>query len=350
MPGSTTLRIEQIIPETREAATLVLSVAEGAPLIYQPGQFLTLLFDGQGQQIRRSYSFSSSPAWSEPPAITLKRKTNGEISRYLVEQLREGELLSSLEPSGIFTLSSPTDPPRDIFLFGAGSGISPLFSLLKTALKEEPASRITLVYSNTSEDSVIFLKPLRALESIYDSQFSCIHILSRPHSEMKSIWGHLGNGLVEELVTRHLHFNWDKAMFMLCGPLSYMRMVAITLYYMGFRADQIRRENFVVPPAPLLPAALRQPRTIRLISGPHENLIRVPANESILQAALDQGIDLPYSCKGGVCSTCRCRLLKGKVKMTLNEVLTEKDLEQGWVLTCTGYPEDDEVILEKISG
>ncbi|HVB02705.1 MAG TPA: ferredoxin--NADP reductase [Chitinophagaceae bacterium] len=346
MPGYLDLVIRRIIRETHRASTLILEPSGQQEVNYRSGQFLTLLFSLHGTEIRRSFSLSSSPLWDEPLSITIGRKINGEISRYILDRLRQGDRLRSLQPAGLFTLDSFGNQPRDIFLFGAGSGIVPLYSHLKTLLRTEPQSRIILIYSNSHQRSVIFLNQLRELEKGFGTRFRCLHILSQPPKDMEVIGGHLNNGLVEQLVTGNMHFETQRAVFLVCGPSAYMRMVQLTLRYMGFARDRIRKENFVVEPLPLPPATRALPATVRIISGHEVGMLTVPPHTTILQAALDQGIPIPYSCRGGVCSTCICRLLHGRILMTVNEVLTDKDREQGWILTCTGYPLDNEVVLE----
>ncbi|HUX84111.1 MAG TPA: 2Fe-2S iron-sulfur cluster-binding protein, partial [Chitinophagaceae bacterium] len=200
-----------------------------------------------------------------------------------------------------------------------------------------------LLYSNTRRSSIIFFNELETLQRLHPSRFTCIHILSQAGSGEPVIQGHLNNGLLETLVDSYLQFPRDRAEFLTCGPPAYMRMVMLTLRYLGFNESQIHRENFLVLPPPPPSPGLGESHEMRIRTGGATLRIRVAPFQNILQAALDQGIPIPYSCRGGVCSTCKCRLLQGKIRMTANEVLTDRDLREGWVLTCTGYPLSDAV-------
>ncbi len=343
MAGNLPLRVARIIPETPDALTLILEPLSGIPLRYRAGQFLTLRFPTSHGETRRSFSFSSAPGTGDPPSLTIKRKPNGAISRHILERVREGDILEGMEPSGMFTLELRKDRPRDIFMIGAGIGITPLFSHLKTLLAGEPEARITLLYSNTRRQSIIFSRQLENLGKLHPSRFTCLHILSQSGTADPVIRGHLNNGLLEKLVRSYLQFSGDRAEFLTCGPPAYMRMVLLTLRYLGFNESQIHRENFVVLPPPPPSPELGHSHQIRIRIGDATRVLQVAPFQNILQAALDQGVRIPYSCQGGVCSTCRCRLLKGKINMTANEVLTDRDLREGWILTCTGYPVSDGV-------
>ncbi|GAB3944871.1 ferredoxin--NADP reductase [Spirosoma harenae] len=340
------LRIVQIVSEIADTNSYFLESVDGQPVNYRAGQFLTLILQHNGHEVRRSYSLSS--ASYEPLRLTIKRVQNGEISRFLHDTLRVGDVLTSLQPAGRFTFDD--DQSGDVVLIGAGSGITPLFSLLKEVLHIESNRRITLLYSNTNERSITFNDELIALQQQFASRFELLHLLSNPSDDWNGLRGRLNNVLLERLLPKLIgSSDLNTLSFYICGPSDYMRMAQFTLVFTGFRLDQIRRENFVVEPVFLAPPpTTAQDRTVLLRSRGHEVEIQVPAYKSILQAALDEGITLPYSCRGGRCSTCAARCLSGSVHMTINDVLTERDLSQGWVLTCTGYPESDGVVIEVV--
>jgi len=347
MPDLLQLRIRRIIPQTPEAATFEFETTAGTPLSYRPGQFLTLLVTVNGRELRRSYSFSSTPGIDPFPAVTVKRVANGEVSRHLLTHWREGDVVTALPPAGRFTSDSSPEAPRDVFLVGAGSGVTPLFSLLKALLRDEPNSRITLIYSNRNEHTALFWREINALTETH-ANLTTIHLLSDPTPATRHYLGRLNIGLLEQLVTGHLHFDRDRAEFYVCGPFPYMRMVRMTLVFMKFREEQIHRENFVVEAL----SAARQPpphdpspRRVTLHVGKRTYQLVVPGNRTILQVALEYDVPLPYSCLGGVCSTCSAVCTEGVVRMTLNEVLTARDLAAGWVLTCVGYPDSEAVTL-----
>lgn len=341
------LRVVRIAAETRDATTYFLEPLNGQPVAYRAGQFLTLILQNRsGHELRRSYSLSSTPRESLL-RLTIKRVHNGEMSRYLLDTLRVGDVLTSLHPAGRFTLDE--NQTSDLVFFGAGSGITPLFSLLKHVLLTNSDQRVTLLYSNSDEPSIIFRDELDDLQRQFPARFQLLYLLSNPSGNWSGLRGRLNNVMLERLLPELIGTsNPNRIRFYICGPTDYMRMVQFTLVFSGFRPDQIRRENFVIEPAPQsapLPM-LAQDRTVLLKFRDREIDIQVPAYKSILQAALDEGVNLPYSCRGGRCSTCATRCTAGRVYMTINDVLTERDLADGWVLTCTGYPESDGVVIE----
>lgn len=343
------LQIKQIKWEAPDAATYILESADGQEILYKAGQFLTLLLAIGGKELRRSYSLSSASGIDSRLAITIKRVSNGEVSRYLLDNLKEGDILKSLHPAGRFTIQTEPNNSRDIFLIGAGSGMIPLFSLLKTILAAEPLSKVTLIDSNKNESSALFWEPLGRLEAKYPNTFTAIHLFSNPAPESKRHPVRLNIGLLQELITKNLSFAKEKALFFVCGPFHFMRMVRMTLVFMGFDENQIYKEIFVTDPLPGIKppiAADSAPKQVKIILRKEEFIIEVPYDKSILQAALDRGIQLPYSCFGGVCSTCIGKCTSGSVKMAVNEVLTDKDIAQGWVLTCVGYPVGEGVVIE----
>ncbi|GAB3687705.1 phenylacetate-CoA oxygenase/reductase subunit PaaK [Spirosoma flavus] len=338
------LRITRIISETADTRSYFLEPLDGKPVTYRAGQFLTLIVQHGGHEVRRSYSLSS--ALGEELQLTIKRVQNGEISRYLHDTLRVGDTLTSLQPAGRFTFDD--SQMGDVVLLGAGSGITPLFSLIKYILSTESARRVTLLYSNSNERSIIFRDELSFLEQQFPQRFRLFHLLSSPSDDWSGLRGRLNNVLLERLLPELIGTSDTETLrFFICGPGDYMRMAQFTLVFSSFRLDQIRRENFVVEPVVLTPPpTVANDQTVLLRFRGREIEIQVPAYKSILQAALDEGVTLPYSCRGGRCSTCAAHCLSGNIHMTINDVLTERDLADGWVLTCTGYPESEGVVIE----
>ncbi|GAB4004970.1 phenylacetate-CoA oxygenase/reductase subunit PaaK [Spirosoma migulaei] len=338
------LRIVRIVPETAEANSYFLEPLDEQPVSYTAGQFLTMILKHNGHEVRRSYSISSVPA--ETLRITIKRVQNGEISRFLLDTLRVGDILTSLHPAGRFTFDE--HEAGDVVLLGAGSGITPLFALAKQVLLTTSTRSITLLYSSPNERTIIFREELDELQRQFPDRFRILYLLSNPAEDWNGLRGRLNNVMLERLLPTLVGASDPELVhFYICGPGDYMRMAQFTLVFSGFRLDQIRRENFVVEPVVLTPPPTSaQDRSVLVRFKSREVEIQVPAYKSILQAALDEGIHLPYSCRGGRCSTCVARCLSGKVHMTINDVLTERDLAEGWVLTCTGYPESDGVVIE----
>jgi len=218
-------------------------------------------------------------------------------------------------------------------------------------LYREPSARVTLVYSTTSPERTIFLKQLQALEAKFSAQLRIIYLFSRQLPEdSPGFTRRLSNTSLEPLVNEYLTYNRSEAQFFTCGPPEYMRMVLLTLTFMGFAEEQLHKENFVVNTAVKVEKAGRPqdtaPKDITLQVGGRSYRITVPGDQHILDSALQQGVMLPYSCKGGVCGSCTARCTEGKVWMPVNEVLTDKELAQGFILTCVSYPVSEHVRIE----
>ncbi|MBW8685746.1 ferredoxin--NADP reductase [Chitinophaga rhizophila] len=342
------LRIKEVIAETADTRTYRLETVNGEALTYLAGQFITFLIHLHGIEYRRSYSLSSAPGIDPYLAVTIREQQNGEISRHILRSWKAGDHLTALLPSGRFTLPGYSTSPRDIFLLGAGSGITPLYAILKDILHHEPSAHIKLVYSSPSEQRTIFHKQLQELALSYPDQLHIIYLYSSESPD--HMIRRLSNLTLEPMVLQHLRYNKQDAQFFVCGPPEYMRMALLTLNFMGFEEEQLHKENFVVNTAPQL-ARIGIPedaslKDVELHFRGNVHKLTIPGNHNILAAALAEGISIPYSCKGGVCGSCTAHCTKGKVWMALNNVLTDKEIAQGFVLTCTGYAASAEVVIE----
>jgi ring-1,2-phenylacetyl-CoA epoxidase subunit PaaE len=334
------LKVEAIQWQTADTATFFLADISGQKVAYKAGQFITLVFTHHDEEIRRSYSLSSSPD-EELLAITVKRITNGEISRFMLTKVRVGDILNAVEPAGRFTITD-FKAPKDLLLFAAGSGIIPIFSQLKYALSRRGESHITLIYSSLNASSVLFNEALDELAAKHPDRLKIIYLLSSEGNRLNNI-------KVEQLVKKNIKYGLANAEFYLCGPFTYMRMIRLTLLYMGLESGKIRKENFVLETVSVSNSSVNfPPRNIRIVFKNEMHDLIVGENQSILQAALQNNIPLPYSCRAGICSSCTAKCAKGKVQMTVNDVLTDADLAQGWVLTCTGHAVTDDVVIEFI--
>ena len=299
------LKVEAIKWELPDAATFFLSEVSNKTVAYSAGQFITLVFTHHDEEIRRPYSLSSSPDETFL-AITVKRVENGEISRFLLTKIKSGDILTAVEPAGRFIITDFA-AEKDILLFAAGSGIVPVFSQLKYVLNRPGNSRITLIYSNQNENSVLFKDELNDLMLKNFERFKIVYLLSSEANR-------LNNLVVEQLVRQNVKYDAAKVEFYTCGPFTYMRMIRLTLLYMGFEPRQIRKENFVLETVRVTTALINYPpREIRISFGNETHNIVVGENQSILQAALQNNIQLPYSCRVGDCSTCAAICKSGNV-------------------------------------
>jgi ring-1,2-phenylacetyl-CoA epoxidase subunit PaaE len=269
---------------------------------------------------------------------------NGEISRFLLTKTQVGDVWNALEPAGKFT-SPHYSAPKDIFYFAAGSGITPVYAHIKYILAHKGDSNITLVYSSHQQATTLFYNELNALAASHPHRFKIIYLFGV--NANNSPGTRLNNELVTTLVNQNLKYAANKAEFFICGPFVYMRMIRLTLTFMGFEPAQIRRENFVLETVPVSHHTLNfPPRQIKLLFKGTTYDLMVAENQSILQAALQNNIQLPYSCRAGICSTCTAICKTGQVHMDINDVLTDTDLRHHWILTCTGHPVSEDVVIE----
>lgn len=326
--------IADIIPETVSAKTFVLSFMESEAPAYLPGQFITLVFKTRHGEKRRSYSISSSPDVNEPFSITVKRIDNGEFSRPLIAHAKTVDRLTVAGISGRFLLPHNIDAVKMYCFLAAGSGITPCFSMIKTILIKSQ-SNILLIYSNSSAGDVIFHERLHDLQERFPGRLMIRFLYSNVFNVYES---RLSKWLLLQLMDQYLGALQQETLYYMCGPFEYMRMIQITLSERVER-NRIFKENFnALPPV----VHIRPPDTdahqvlIRIDGRQHDVRVRYPS--SILAAAKSNCIKLPYSCEAGRCGSCAATVLKGKVWMAYNEVLTDEEIAAGRVLTCQGFP------------
>lgn len=337
------VRIESILRETKQASTFVISAPHSLP--YQPGQFLTFVFQLQNKQERRSYSISSCPEWQEPLAVTVKRLANGAFSRPLLDYGLPGDLLTIVGgASGFFTLPPSPATFDQIIFVAAGSGITPVFSLIKSAIYRYSQIPLFLIYSNTSQEKAIFRKPLIELQKIHADRFKIEWLFSNDQDLKRA---RLNKSLLAELLRKYRKTTSVRILVYLCGPFDYMRMAAIVLQSAGIPGENIKREIFT----PELPVSRARPPDVK----PHQVEIRIHRKvhrltvqypDSILAAAKKVGIELPYSCEAGRCGSCVASCTRGEIWMKYNEVLTDREIEKGRVLICNGFPVGGDVAIE----
>jgi len=335
------LRITKIIDETHDVKSFFLAPVDEIPPDYKAGQFLTLIFQHQKKEIRRSYSIGSVPEIDEQLFITVKRKTNGEISRLLFDHFQVGDILNALPPSGKFVLDEE-DLSGNYYFIAAGSGIVPVFALIKELLFHHPNTKVFLIDQNRSEDDMIYKNELYKLKERFAERFDLTEFFSRPKTNYHAS-RRLHNDLLEAILLQQMENTHKKiSAFYLCGPLNFMRMAQFTLRLLGFEDAQIHKEQFVVNAIPFVPLMTDlSSKNVVICYNKKTYRFKVAYPESLLDAGLRNGIPLPFSCRAGQCSTCMAFCRSGKMKMSINEVLTEKDLDKGLVLTCTGFAETD---------
>ncbi len=339
-----TLRIKHIITETADTRSFILAHESGKGISYVAGQFLTFVFKkNNGEETRRNYSISSSPVLNEPLQITVKRIANGEFSRKLIDTAKEGDVLTTIGASGFFTLPANMGSYDQLVFFAAGSGIAPVFSLIKTVLHAHPAIHIVLIYSNHSVEKAIFYQQLNNLQKQFPDRFQIEFLFSNATSVLHK---RLGIHLLEKLLHQHVHSSLQRQLFYLCGPFEYMRMITIVLKNNGVTASHIRKEIFIIEKPYYKPEPPdKESHTVSLTILQRDFSFQTQYPDTILQTAKALKIQLPYSCESGQCGTCAATCLSGKVWMSHNDVLTDEEVAKGRVLTCTGYATGGDVTL-----
>ena len=336
------LTIKKIISEAPDFKTFVFE--EGHNIKYAAGQFLTLVHNPGSNEIRRSYSITSSPVLNEPLAIGVKRIPNGFFSRLLVDTAVEGQTIYCSGSGGFFRLPENISNFDKIIFFAAGSGITPVLSLIKTALHAFPHIHILLLYSNTSRTSAAYYDQLISLETKFKPRLH-IHFLFSSSADL--LRARLNRDLFFEFLYAD-NVDVDTTLFYTCGPVAYMRMVIYLLEEFGVDEKQIRKEDFI--PFSANPKRNIPPDTGSYFVTVHSNdetfRFKVNYPDTILRAAKKQNIILPYSCENGRCGNCAARCIKGKVWMSNNEVLTDADQAKGLTLTCVGHPVNGDVELD----
>lgn len=348
------LKVKDVVRETADAVTISFWHPINEEVRYQPGQFLTFLLNIKGQKVRRSYSMASSPHVDVSLSVSVKRVPGGLASNYLCDQIKPGDILETLEPMGTFVPKLDPQNRRTLVLVGAGSGITPLFSMAKSALHIEPNSRIWLIYGNRSQKSIVYKAHLDAMEQAYGkSRFQVTHVLSQPSFGWFGAKGRLNQHTLTKLLEKLSATELENASFYLCGPDGMMAEARSALSLMRVAAEQIHRESFAHAPVaagdvveePLTAADSGSPEVTIVYEG-SEYKFAVAPHQTILEAALDLDIDLPYSCQAGMCTACMGRCVSGTVKLDEEDGLSESELKAGYVLTCVAHPVGTDVIIE----
>ena len=338
------LKVKNIVQETADAISIVFETPEEG-ITYQSGQFLTLIADIEGQEVRRSYSFCSTLGIDTDLAVTVKRVNGGLMSNYLADKVKVGDEIKVMEPIGNFTTEAVAENKRHLVFFAGGSGITPFMSLIKFIMHKEPQSTITLVYANRNVDSIIFKDQLDQLITKYEGRLSLEHVLDEAPEGWSGFSGFLDRTKLGSILASFPES--ANTEYWMCGPQGMMQVVESYLMEKAIHKDQIRKESFVAP--------THEPdqdengvitRDVTIVYEGEEHRITVKPDSTILETGLDAGIDLPYSCQSGLCTACRCSLVSGEIKMDEDEGLTEKEREEGYVLICVGHPLTDDVKLK----
>jgi ring-1,2-phenylacetyl-CoA epoxidase subunit PaaE len=347
------LTIKDIIQETKDAISIVFETPAEGSIKYKSGQFLTIITSVKGKEIRRAYSLCSSPFVDKDMAVMVKRVDDGLMSNWLPDNLKKGMKLRVLEPIGKFTTDYNKGNKRHIIMFAGGSGITPMMSLIKSILSQEPDSICSLIYCNRDIDSIIFKNELDRLQTLDEGRLHVIHVLDNAPMNWQGYSGLLNHDMLSKLVERIPEWGVDRTTYLMCGPEGMMKNVDTLLAARSISKDKIFKESFVqgtidkeAKKETETESAELKERVVTIRYDGQEFKVTVPPNKAILETALDQGIDLPYSCQSGLCTACRGKALSGKVKLDEEEGLSQSERAEGYVLTCVGHPLTDDVVIE----
>jgi len=354
-----TLNISDVQPETQNAIAITFDVPEELKpmFLYKSGQFLTVKVLVDGVEHRRNYSLCSSPALDEPMRIAVKKVKDGAVSQFLNEHATPGMTLEVYPPMGNFTKEFNASHVRHYVLFAGGSGITPVLSIVKTALRVEPQSVVTLVYANANESSIIFDEELKQRATSYEPRLRVVHVLEdNSGSGRASYVGRMDVDMVRQILADKVP-NYDAVEVFVCGPGPMMDNVVSVMHEKGLADNHIHREYFTIDKHKTEmsqisdqaeTAATEEVRTrrvkIRLYGSEHE--FDVEPDETILSAAQRADLDPPYACQIGACCTCRAKIVTGKVKMDEREALSDAEIAEGYALTCQSHPMTDGVFAD----
>ncbi|WP_422008695.1 2Fe-2S iron-sulfur cluster-binding protein [Roseivirga pacifica] len=342
--GFLKLKVNKVVKETADAVSIHFEQPEDGRIFYKAGQYFTIMVNINGKDERRSYSLCSSPYTDELPAVGVKRVEGGLVSNYLNSEVKAGDELLVVPPMGNFTTEFTTANDRHLVLFGGGSGITPLISIAKSALSQEPNTKVTLVYANRNEDSIIFKSEIESLSA--NEQFEVKHVLESIPAGWSGFSGRISQPLIEQVLAS---VDVAKIECFTCGPAPMMDVVLDSLAALGVDSSRVHKESFVstkLEENKKESAEELVAREVTVILDDEEYKFTVNPDESILEKGLDEGLNLPFSCQSGLCTSCRGKCLSGKVKMDESEGLTEAELEEGFVLPCVAHPLTDDVKIE----
>jgi ring-1,2-phenylacetyl-CoA epoxidase subunit PaaE len=339
------LRIREVRPETADAVTVSFEVPENLrdAFRFTQGQFVTLKTHLEGEETRRSYSICVGVTDYDRDGelrIGIKRVRGGRFSNFAFDTLKPGHEIEVMTPDGRFFTHLNADLQKSYVAFSGGSGITPVLAIIKTTLDMEPTSRFTLVYGNRSVDSIMFAEELEDLKNRFMDRFSLYHVLSDDLQDVELFNGVLNQEKCAEfLKTLTPASDIDEAF--ICGPGPMMDAAEAALKEAGVPPRQVHVERFGTP----LPQA-GAPAELELIIDGKKRKLRLPyQGVSVLDVGLKAGLALPYACKGGVCCTCRAKVLEGEVKMEKNYTLEQHEIDDGFVLTCQCHPVSDRVVV-----
>ena len=333
------LTISEVKQETPNSVSISFTIPNALKdsFLFKAGQYITIRHHFEGKEIRRAYSICSHPK-EEKLKVGIKRVKGGVFSEFANSEIRTGDQLDVMPPEGKFVLEPAPHTSKNYAAFVAGSGITPVFSIIQTALTEEPNSTFSLVYGNQTAKETMFMEDLQHLQKTYPNRLIIQYLFSREESE-NALFGRIDQARVNFLLKNNFH-NTNFQDFYLCGPETMIESVSSVLKSNNILSEQIHHELFTTSKDE--GDELVQPHngdsSITIIVDDETETFTMPQSKSILEAALANDIDAPYSCQGGICSSCIARVTNGKAEMRKNQILTDGEITEGLILTCQAYP------------
>lgn len=344
------LTIEHVTPETRDSVRIGLDVPAELRDEYRflPGQHLPFQVTIDDKKLRRTYSICSEQG-EFPLEIGVRVQSGGKFSEFAADKLAAGDTIEAMPPSGQFHIECDPSNANDYVGFAAGSGITPILSMVKTIMVAEPNSRFILFYGNRRQSTTMFIEDLYALKNLYPERLQLNFVFSQEEQEFDTMVGRLDGDKVRELY-KHFGAGLRATDCFVCGPDTMIQDVTEALIDLGMDEANVHSERFGVPRKGAKPAetkqAADQAQVTVIIDGHKKHFPMHRDDANIVDAAADNGIELPYSCKGGVCATCRCHVREGEVTMATNYGLEPWEVEKGYVLACQSRPVSDEILLD----
>lgn len=350
------LKVKDVRPETADCVSVALEVPQelSETFKFAPGQYLTFKRHTGDAEIRRSYSICTSKKDNEL-RVAIKKVDEGKFSSYAHSDLRKGDVLDVMPPMGNFTSKQPATGHKEYLAFAAGSGITPIMSIMKTVLEDEPTSNFTLVYGNRTRNSIIFREAIEALKNKYMQRLRVFYVLSREHMDIPLFNGRIDAAKCRDFCKTLIDITQVNEAF-LCGPEEMILSLKNELVALGMPTGHVHIELFTSPddrkPAhekwvtEHTESDAAMSKVTIILDGFATELELAYNGESILDAALRNGADLPYACKGGVCATCRAKVIEGMVDMEVNYGLDPDEVKKGYTLTCQAHPTTEKVVID----
>jgi ring-1,2-phenylacetyl-CoA epoxidase subunit PaaE len=344
------LEVAEVRPDTPDSLVVTFSVPDPlkSKFAFEPGQHLILRANINGSEVRRPYSICSA-VQDDALRIAIKRAPNGLFSSWAFTHLKPGTFVETMPPCGRFGVPLSATQRHNYVAFAAGSGITPVFSIIKSTLIAEPQSQFTLFYGNRSTSSVMLRNDLGDLKDRFVSRFSLVHVLTRERQESDLLYGRLDSPKCQDLLTSWVSAGNIDNVF-ICGPGSMREEVRSALRSQGLPENKIRIELFAAPKPDVhvqQTAAGAQQCSVTIILDGIEHRFAMPKDaESVLKAGLRQGLELRYGCQGGVCASCRAHLRTGQVEMHAHYGLEDYEIDRGFILTCQSYPRSSELVVD----